>query len=103
MTFKQFMEDFHWGGAQVRLERGMPKKLVGELKRKFTTFSHLWMELTSPITFTNDDLIGMNLSYDDALIILAAIANFNIQRILIDNGSSTGILFISTFAKMKIG
>ncbi|GFZ19559.1 hypothetical protein Acr_28g0002640 [Actinidia rufa] len=56
-----------------------------------------------PITFTNDDLRGLHLPHDDALVVSATIANFNMQRILVDNGSFVDILFISTFDKMKIG
>ncbi|XP_057488761.1 uncharacterized protein LOC130774714 [Actinidia eriantha] len=37
------------------------------------------------ITFNNDDLRGLHLPHDDALVVSAVIANFNIQRILIDN------------------
>ena len=56
-----------------------------------------------PITFTNEDLMGLYLPHDNALVISAIIINFNVQRILVDNGSSTDILFISAFDKMKIG
>ena len=41
--------------------------------------------------------------YDDALIVSGIIANFTVQRILIDSGSSADILFISAFEKMKVG
>ncbi|PSR88450.1 Beta-porphyranase [Actinidia chinensis var. chinensis] len=57
----------------------------------------------TPITFSNDDLRGVHLPHDDALVVSAVIANFNVQRILIDNGSSADILFISAFERMKIG
>ena len=57
----------------------------------------------TPITFSNDDLRGVHLPHDDALVVSAVIANFNVQRILIDNGSSADILFISAFEKIKIG
>ncbi|XP_057506533.1 uncharacterized protein LOC130789734 [Actinidia eriantha] len=57
----------------------------------------------TPITFSNDDLRGLHLPHDDALIVSAVIANFNVQRILIDSGSSADILFISAFERMKIG
>ncbi|GFZ00949.1 hypothetical protein Acr_14g0005840 [Actinidia rufa] len=57
----------------------------------------------TPITFSNDDLRGVHLPHDDALVVSAVIANFNVQRILIDNGSSADILFISAFEKMKVG
>ncbi|GFY87395.1 hypothetical protein Acr_05g0010340 [Actinidia rufa] len=56
-----------------------------------------------PITFSNDDLRGLHLPHDDALVVSAVIANFNVQIILIDNGSSADILFISAFERMKIG
>ncbi|XP_057502720.1 uncharacterized protein LOC130786440 [Actinidia eriantha] len=55
-----------------------------------------------PITFTNDDLRGLHLPHDDALVILVIIANFTVLRILVDNGSSENIFFISAFDKMKI-
>ncbi|GFS39302.1 hypothetical protein Acr_00g0062150 [Actinidia rufa] len=55
------------------------------------------------ITFTNDDLRGLHLPHDDALVVSATIANCNVQRILVHNGSSVDILFISAFDKMKIG
>ncbi|GFZ05442.1 hypothetical protein Acr_17g0010140 [Actinidia rufa] len=57
----------------------------------------------APITFSNDDLRGLHLPHDDALVVSAVIANFNVQRILIDSGSSADILFISAFEKIKIG
>ncbi|GFZ00843.1 hypothetical protein Acr_14g0004780 [Actinidia rufa] len=56
-----------------------------------------------PITFGSDDLKRLAPTHDDALVISAIIANFNVQRILIDSGSSADILFISAFEKMKIG
>ncbi|XP_057503492.1 uncharacterized protein LOC130787039 [Actinidia eriantha] len=56
-----------------------------------------------PITFSNDDLKGLHLPHDDALVVFAVVTNFNVQRILIDNGSSADILFILAFVKMKIG
>ncbi|GFY96586.1 hypothetical protein Acr_11g0008920 [Actinidia rufa] len=42
-----------------------------------------------PITFSSDNLRGLHLSHDDALVISAVIANFNVQRILIDSGNTT--------------
>ena len=55
------------------------------------------------ITFTNENLRGLHLPHDDALVISATIANFNVQRILIENGSFVDILFISAFDKIRIG
>ena len=41
--------------------------------------------------------------HDDPLVIRAIVANKTIHRVLVDNGSSTNIIFISTFDKMGIG
>ncbi|GFZ19568.1 hypothetical protein Acr_28g0002730 [Actinidia rufa] len=78
------------------------RNATGELKRKYTIFPRQRLELTSPISFTNDYLRGLHLPHDDALVISTIIANFNVQRILIDNGSLVDILFILAFDKMKI-
>ena len=59
-------------------------------------------KVSPPITFTNEDLRCLHLPHDDTLVVSATIANFNIQRILIDNRSSADILFILAFIKMKI-
>ena len=56
-----------------------------------------------PIAFTNDDLRGLHLLYDDALVVSAVMANFNVKRTLVDNRSSVDILFIAMFDQMKIG
>ncbi|GFZ15782.1 hypothetical protein Acr_25g0001910 [Actinidia rufa] len=61
------------------------------------------VDILHPITFNNDDLRGLHFPHNDALIVSAVIANFNVQKILVDNGSSADILFISAFNKMKIG
>ncbi|XP_057502674.1 uncharacterized protein LOC130786378 [Actinidia eriantha] len=55
-----------------------------------------------PITFNNDDLRGLHLPHDDALVVSAVIANFNVQIILVNNESSADILFVLAFDKMKI-
>jgi hypothetical protein len=40
--------------------------------------------------------------HDDALVVTMMIGNYNIHRILVDNGSSADILFLPAFEKMKI-
>ena len=77
------------------------KKASGRAKEEVYNLSILVAKIHQPITLTNEDLRGLHLPHDDALAISVTIANFNIQRILIDNGSSVDILFISTFDKMR--
>ena len=79
------------------------KSTSGRAEEEVYNLSSLVAGSYFPINFTNDNLRGFYLPYDDALVISVVIANFNVQRILVENGSSADILFISAFDKMKIG
>ena len=46
---------------------------------------------------------GCQHPYDDPLVIKTIVANKTIHRVLVDNGSSTDIIFVSAFDKMGIG
>ena len=59
--------------------------------------------LDTTITFSNSDMEGCQHSHDDPLVIRAIVANNIVHRVLIDNGSSTDIIYASTFDKMGIG
>ena len=74
----------------------------GRAKEEVYNLSSPLVGSHQPIAFTNDDMRGLHLPHDDVLVISATIVNSNMQRILIDNGSSAAILFISAFDKMKI-
>lgn len=50
------------------------------------------MKATS-ITFGDEDFKGVLYHHDDALVVTLLIANYTTHRILIDNGSSTSVLF----------
>ncbi|GFZ19591.1 hypothetical protein Acr_28g0002960 [Actinidia rufa] len=83
------------------------KRYAMEVKRRVEeevcNLSSPMTDVSPLITFTNEDLRGLHLPHDDALVVSVTIANYSVQRILIDNGSSADILFISAFDKMKIG
>ena len=59
--------------------------------------------LDTTITFSDSDLEGCQHPHDDLLIIRAVVANKTVHRVLVDNGSSTDIIFASAFDKMDIG
>ena len=59
--------------------------------------------LDTTITFSDFDMKGGQHPHDDSLVIKAIVANKMIHRVLIDNGSSAGIIFASAFDKMSIG
>ena len=59
--------------------------------------------LDNTITFSDLDLEGCQHPHDDPLVVRAIVANTTVHRVLIDNGSSTDIIFASAFDKMGIG
>ena len=60
-------------------------------------------QLDTTITFLDFDMEGCQHPHDDPLVIKAVVANKTIHRVLVDNGSSTDIIFASAFDKMGIG
>ena len=54
-------------------------------------------------TFSNSDMEGCQHPHDDPLVIRAIMANKTVHKVLIDNGSSIDIIFVSAFDKMGIG
>lgn len=48
------------------------------------------------------NLEGVSFFHDDALVISAIVANFEVAKILIDNGSASNILLYEAFTKMEI-
>ena len=59
--------------------------------------------LDTTITFSDSDMEGFQHPHDDPLVIRAVIANKTIHRVLVNNESSTDIIFASTFDKMGNG
>ena len=60
-------------------------------------------QLDTTITFLDADLEGCQHPHDDLLVIRAIVANKTVHRVLVDNGSSADIIFMSAFDKMGIG
>ncbi|XP_057982208.1 uncharacterized protein LOC131167418 [Malania oleifera] len=55
------------------------------------------------IIFDSRDEEGVQQPHDDALVLSLLVANYMVRRILIDNGSSSNIMFWSVLVGMKIG
>jgi len=49
------------------------------------------------INFTEEDARRLHHPYDNALVINLSIADFNTQRVLVDNGNSGDILYYPAF------
>jgi hypothetical protein len=54
------------------------------------------------ITFSEEDEMGVSLTHNDALVITLTVANHVVHRILVDNGSSTDVLYWPMLQQMKI-
>ena len=47
--------------------------------------------------FLEEDIRGVKQPHDDLLVIMLTIKGFNTKRILVDNGSSADIIYLSAF------
>ena len=52
--------------------------------------------------FSEQDAKGVKQPHDDPLVIMLMIERFNTKRILMDNGSSTDIIYHSAFQQLKL-
>ena len=55
------------------------------------------------IRFSEEDARCLHHPHDDALVISIRIEDYNMHKVLVDNGSSTDILYYPAFQQMGIG
>ncbi|XP_058181451.1 uncharacterized protein LOC131299895 [Rhododendron vialii] len=93
---------------QGLVSEGRVAKLRSEIDRAITSLSiynvgasgkRKWEDpnFGSTITFSSDDLKGVQLPHTDAFVVTVAIEKSTVQRVLIDQGSSTDVMFYSTY------
>ena len=56
-----------------------------------------------PITFTEEDARKVFHPHDNALVVSLEIVGYSKRRVLVDNGSSANIRYLTTFHQIKIG
>ena len=54
------------------------------------------------IKFSEDDTRRLHDPHDDALVVSLQIGDYNMHRVLVDNGSSVDILYYPAFQQMRI-
>ena len=59
-------------------------------------------KVEEPIAFTEEDAQGVQFPHNDVIVVSMNIANYDVRRILVDNGSSADILFYDAFSRMSI-
>src|SRR5262249_38608456 len=58
--------------------------------------------LKEPITFSDEDLEGVHHPHDDPLVVSTSIDDFDVHRLLVDNGSDPDIVYCHCFNKMGL-
>ena len=54
------------------------------------------------MSFNEKDAKGVKQPHNDPLVIMLTIEGFNTKRILVDNGSSTDIIYLPAFQQLKL-
>ena len=93
---------FAGGGESSLAKKGHLRSIRSGETLEVETVSKL-PRLDTTITFSDFDMEGCQHPHDDPLVIKTIVANRTIHRVLVDNGSSAGIIFTSAFDKMGIG
>ena len=52
--------------------------------------------------FSEEDARGVKQPHDDPLVIMVMIEGFNTRRVLVDNGNSANIIYLSAFQQLKV-
>ncbi|XP_058192284.1 uncharacterized protein LOC131309705 [Rhododendron vialii] len=98
---------------QGLVSEGRAAELHSEIDRAVTSLSvcnvgasgkRKWEDpsFSSNITFSSDDLKGVQLPHTDTLVVTVAIEKSTVQRVLIDQGSSADVLFYSTYQSLGL-
>ncbi|KAM7502432.1 hypothetical protein LguiB_001336 [Lonicera macranthoides] len=53
------------------------------------------------LSFSEEDLEGIDVPHNDALVIMANICNFDVKRVLIDPGSSSEVMYLKAYNELK--
>ncbi|XP_015969739.1 uncharacterized protein LOC107493162 [Arachis duranensis] len=91
-----------------RLDRGFARGGISKSSRKrhLKEVYHVRDYAKSPdlptITFIQEDATGIISGHDDSVVITIVLANANLHRMLVDQGSSADILFKSIFDKLGL-
>ena len=58
-------------------------------------------KLVYELTFTEQDLEGVDTPYNDALVRMVNICNYDVKRVLIDLGSSFEIMYLNLYNRLQ--
>ncbi|CAJ2645021.1 unnamed protein product [Trifolium pratense] len=98
--------------AMVITGGGISKNTVGSVKRKFEELESICSvnpttmskpkECTIPLAFYKDDVPGGSPNYQIPLLVRARMENFDVHRILVDQGSSCDVMYSGLFKILQL-
>ncbi|XP_073064085.1 uncharacterized protein [Primulina eburnea] len=89
-------------GGATDGDSGRARKAHGRKLENFEISRGADLPQDPVISFEPEDLRGVVTPHSDALVVTATIANYDVARIFIDNGSSVNVLFKSMLDQMKV-
>ena len=92
------------GGTSIRNSSKAKKTYLREVQNVQISGQPLRMikEVEPAIIFTNENARQLHHPHDDTIVITLTITNYTTRRVLINNGSSTNILYYPAFQQMRI-
>ena len=93
---------FAGGGESSSTWKAHLRSIISDETLEIQAVSKL-PRLDTTITFSDSEMEGCQHPHDNPLVIRVIVANKIVHRVLVDNGSSTDIIFASAFDKMGIG
>ena len=86
--------------------RGSFKSLKKSYQREVNSVHSLpplkQRRMNQDIYFLEEDARGVKQPHDDLLVIMIMIEGFNTKRVLVNNGSSVDIIYLSAFQQLKV-
>lgn len=82
------------GGYEPEKDEKLECNAVQTARQLRKPFKH------QPIIFTEADFEGVEPHYDDPIVVTLRVANYTVDRILIDQGSSADLIYGDVFEKM---
>ncbi|XP_073025177.1 uncharacterized protein [Primulina eburnea] len=89
-------------GGATDGDSGRARKAHGRRLENFEVSRGADLPQDHVISFGPEELLGIVAPHNDALVVTATIANYDVARIFIVNGSSVNIFFKSTLDQMKV-
>ena len=75
---------------------------TGSSKKARKTYLRMARRESPIIGFSKDDARRLYHPHDDALVVSLRVGDYNVHRMLVDNGSSADILYYPAFQQMGI-